>query len=98
MSKTTAAVSSECTLLISDQNNGGLQLATNLQLYNQSCITSILLLHSQDAALLDDIRSSFGKDGLQWAMQPDKKMIHLWKKLTRTEAELRKTSIEVKNV
>ena len=45
--------------------------------------------------MLDDIKSSFVKDGLQWSMQPDKKLIHLWKKLIRTEEELRKTSLEV---
>ena len=53
------------------------------------------MLH-QDAATLDDIRGSFTKDGLQWAMAPDRKLIHLWKKLLRTEEELRKTSIEVR--
>ena len=50
----------------------------------------------QDAALVDDIRSSFVKDGLSWGMQPDKKLIHLWKKLLRTEEELRKKSNEVR--
>lgn len=58
-----------------------------------SCSSIWFLL--QEAALLDDIRTSFVRDGLQWAMQPDKKLIHLWKKLSRAEEELRKTSIEV---
>ncbi len=45
--------------------------------------------------MLDDIRGSFTKDGLQWAMQPERKMVHLWKKLLRAEEELRKTAMEV---
>lgn len=46
--------------------------------------------------MLDDIRVSFEKDGLKWNMTPDKKMLHLWKKLIRAEEELRKTSKEVR--
>lgn len=46
--------------------------------------------------MLADIRSSFDKDGLQWNMAPEKKLMHLWKKLIRTEEELRKSSKEVK--
>lgn len=60
------------------------------------CCVPILIL--QEAALLDDVRTSFVKDGLQWAMQPDKKLIHLWKKLSRAEEELRNTSIEVRRL
>lgn len=52
MSKTTAAVSSECTLLISDQNNGGLQLATNLQLYNHVLQVFYSCIHRMQLCLM----------------------------------------------
>lgn len=45
--------------------------------------------------MLNDIQRSLERDGLQWNMAPDRKMLHLWKRLLRTEEELRKTSKEV---
>ena len=48
--------------------------------------------------MLADIRGSFEKDGLQWNMPGERKMLHLWKKLIRTEEELRRTSGEVRHL
>lgn len=56
-----------------------------------------LLFMLQDTASLDEIRTSFVNDGLRWAMEPENKLIHLWKKVQRTEEALRESSMEVAN-
>lgn len=44
--------------------------------------------------LLGEIRESFVSDGVRWAVEPERKLIHLWKKLKRTEDYLRKSAQE----
>ena len=44
--------------------------------------------------LLREIRESFVSDGVRWAVEPERKLIHLWKKLKRTEDYLRKSAQE----
>ena len=46
--------------------------------------------HVEEKATLDAIRTDFVSDGLSWAnLSEDRKMVHLWRKLKRTEDALR---------
>ena len=44
--------------------------------------------------LIKEIRESFVSDGVRWAVEPERKLIHLWKKLKRTEDYLRRSAQE----
>ncbi len=44
------------------------------------------------------IRENFISDGLRWNMGGDRKLIHLWRKLQRTEEALRSTNQEINSL
>lgn len=52
-------------------------------------------LTEEDKVLLDEVKQDMVSDGLRWSMETDRKIIHLWKKLKRTEKELQASSQKV---
>lgn len=50
----------------------------------------------QDKKDLEEMRNDFISDGLRWGhLDGDKKLVHLWRKLKRTEQVIRSQSREV---
>ncbi len=45
-------------------------------------------LSKEEKDLLDQIKMNIVSDGQRWSMTPEKKMIHIWRKLKTTEKEL----------
>lgn len=65
----------------------------------QCCILALMYSAAETFAmaeeeLLREIRESFVSDGVRWAAEPERKLIHLWKKLKRTEDYLRRSAQE----
>ena len=50
---------------------------------------------AQDKKDLEDLRNDFISDGLRWSLDNDKKLVHLWRKLKRTEQVVKTQSHEV---
>lgn len=50
---------------------------------------------AQDKKDLEEIRNDFISDGLRWSSDSDKKLVHLWRKLKRTEQAVRAQSHKV---
>ena len=53
-------------------------------------------MQAQDKKDLEEVRNDFVSDGLRWGqLDSDKKLVHLWRKLKRTEQMVKSQSREV---
>lgn len=48
--------------------------------------------------MLRKIREDFINDGLRWGLDPDQKLVHLWRKLQRTEEAFRSSRQEINSL
>ena len=48
--------------------------------------------------MLQKIREDFINDGLRWSLDPDQKLVHLWRKLQRTEEAFRSSRQEINSL
>ena len=61
------------------------------------CLKTVYTMQAQlDKKDLEDLRNDFISDGLRWGhLDGDKKLVHLWRKLKRTEEVIKTQSREV---